>query len=744
MDEYEDVSVPRDEEDEEQGPVAAEKLACYRCRQRKVKCDRSSPCAQCVKAGARCSYATGPKPRERRQRVLVSNTYDSKLDAISQKLDDLTRRMSQLSYKPTNGTTSKSIDPADLINQQEISSSSSFGLTPASSSIGSTPAQGSLSYNPTSESACDAHYNNSSKTEHEGESSLFAHAIFASRFLQNAINNTTNPEVAQEMEAVLEGLRAAVQSGKQQSDTLENLYPHSRALLPPGSTTRNLPMPPIDKVFVCLRMARECPQVATLWLGDYIKPHQFSDYLVKIVSPGPATEADLIIVHCGLYWLFCECSKAVFDDETKHDYDAQASLCQANLETVLANLRFHQPANMDFAYAMGMASLYCRQKSKSSAAWNFINSASHIIRTLGLQHAVPVGSEKPEEEAQKKDLFWTVYMTEKMLSLRLGRASTFRDQDITLSRPGSDRLSRSFLSEMTPGWISIASIQGRIYDDIYSAGALLQPPHVRTARAEALAAELKAVMQRAENVHSHYEANRGQMLGLDFHDIARRSDRVIGLCTLTLIYRSIPPKEPSTFTFCQECINVARKALEEHERCVAMITEARGKIVSLETYVNWTMTQSPFIPFIILFCHIIETSESTDIKRMKSLVETLESTANSQAPATGDHRQRRLFRALYDVAAKYINIKSCAHNDEAPDGMSWSTASLGFGLGTLNSVELMRDQGTTATTTTATATPPGLQSTVFGDVDMDMDLSGAQLWDWFNKNQAIMRMLEDT
>jgi hypothetical protein len=32
---------------------------------------------------------------------------------------------------------------------------------------------------------------------------------------------------------------------------------------------------------------------------------------------------------------------------------------------------------------------------------------------------------------------------------------------------------------------------------------------------------------------------------------------------------------------------------------------------------------------------------------------------------------------------------------------------------------------------------------MFGDVDMEMDLSGAQLWDWFNKNQSIMRMLED-
>lgn len=263
--------------------------------------------------------------------------------------------MSQLSHEPTKPRTSKAIDFADSINsyQEACCSSSSFGPTPSSSSLGSTPNQGTLPYNPTGEGVREVQYN-SSKAEYEGESSLFAHAVFASRFLQNAINNTTNTDVAHEMEAVLDGLRAAVHSGKHQSDTLDKLYPSAKAI-PSGSTTRNLPLPPIDKVFACFRMARECPQVATLWLGDYIKPTLFNDYFIKIASPGPATEADLIIVHCGLFWLFCECSKAVSDEETKQDYEAQAHICEANLETVLANLRFHQPTNMDFVYAMGMA-----------------------------------------------------------------------------------------------------------------------------------------------------------------------------------------------------------------------------------------------------------------------------------------------------------------------------------------------------------------------------------------------------
>lgn len=279
---------------------------------------------------------------------------DSKLDAISRKIDDLSLRMSQLSHAPANTRTSQPFDHADSTHLKEQVASSAFGPTPSSSSIASTPnhvVSVDLSAN---ESSRDAYLNNLSKAEYEGESSLFAHAVFATRFLQNAIDNTTNPEVAGEMEAVLEGLRAAVRSGKQQSDALDRLYPNARPL-PPGSTTRNLPLPPMDKVFTCLRMARECPQVAMLWLGNFIKPAQFTEYFIKVVSPGPATEADLLIVHCGLFWLFCECSRVVTDERTTQDYNEQASVCEANLETMLANLRFHQPTNLDVVYAMGLA-----------------------------------------------------------------------------------------------------------------------------------------------------------------------------------------------------------------------------------------------------------------------------------------------------------------------------------------------------------------------------------------------------
>lgn len=89
-----------------------------------------------------------------------------------------------------------------------------------------------------------------------------------------------------------------------------------------------------------------------------------------------------------------------------------------------------------------------------------------------------------------------------------------------------------------------------------------------------------------------YGGDKGHVLGLDYHEIARYSDRVIGLSMLTLIYRSIAPEKQSSSAFCPECIDAARNTLREHDRCVSLITKAGGKMVYLEAYINWFVLEA--------------------------------------------------------------------------------------------------------------------------------------------------------
>lgn len=112
--------------------------------------------------------------------------------------------------------------------------------------------------------------------------------------------------------------------------------------------------------------------------------------------------------------------------------------------------------------------------------------------TLGYNRDKALVSETSEKKRRRVRLVWLIVMIDKCLSLRLGRPSTFRDNDLTLARLKDSDSEVSIVPAMSK-YIDIALLQGKIYDDIFSSGALLQPESIRVSRARALAVELQAV-----------------------------------------------------------------------------------------------------------------------------------------------------------------------------------------------------------------------------------------------------------
>ena len=129
--------------------------------------------------------------------------------------------------------------------------------------------------------------------------------------------------------------------------------------------------------------------------------------------------------------------------------------------------------------------------AKPSVAWSFITTASHLSQTLGLHSAHALSTDDQGTKDQKIRLFWAVFLTEKWLCLRLGRSSTFRDEDITAPLVTFDQNVETLL---VPKWIDLAKIQGKTYNDIYSPSALMQPIDTRISRARTLVAEVNKLM----------------------------------------------------------------------------------------------------------------------------------------------------------------------------------------------------------------------------------------------------------
>ncbi|KAF7529807.1 hypothetical protein PCG10_006138 [Penicillium crustosum] len=737
--------------------VATEKVACDRCRRRKTKCDRVNPCSQCIKTGSQCTYQLGQKVKEKRQRVLISSVYESRMEHISNKIDDLSEMMRHLSHeRSSNGgpATSAALQP------------------PLHSSFRSSKSRVAASGNKTG-----ARNHHQPSIEAGGiESTLLAHVIFATRFLQTVVANDPYSKVAAEMTSVLDALRSTVNVQKQQNETLEDSPPFSKAL-PPGLSFRDLPIPSMDRILACLRIAHERSSNEVYWPFEFGSLGDFTQYVIKACSPGPVTDTELIIAHYGLELLFTECSSVTGDDAVKHEYEAQALICSDSLETILSNLPFHITTNIVSVCAMYMATIYSLRHGKPFAAWSFISRASLMAQALGLHSKLAMTTEPAEEGQRGIRLFWALYVLEKAVSLRLGRPSTIRDHDITVPRLPLDRKMTSLLHNRLPDWIEVASLYGRVYDNIYSPNALVQPVSTRESRTRALAAELERIMAARVEFYKRPNQWTSHVVHPGPSRFIIHANRAIEYSILASIYRGIPSGQSSSLAPCPECISAARVTLKEIEVCMSMLADAALWSPSLDIWVNEIILLAPFMPFLILFCSIVETSNSSDLDRLRQLVDSLQSMAQSPRYSACS-KQLRILKALYDVAAKYVEAKAKGQSGDVPSDpftdldmdtyLNSNTVWFGAdshspGVSTAPDIWSLNGTETPAVASSAgttegqgqqvmnqalnfqpRATMSAMQQQIPYDLTMELDMPGVQLGRWFYQSHQMMRLLDDS
>ncbi|PLB51397.1 hypothetical protein P170DRAFT_400256 [Aspergillus steynii IBT 23096] len=686
------------------------KQACNRCRRRKIRCNRAITCSNCARSRSDCSYPAIGHHREKRQRIHMSAKHEQKIDRIFEVLDELRVKVDNLS--------------------QEAHPRLSGGHNEEATS---------------------------SNVEPENQPSLLSHAVFASQFLRALFGESNGPrELVRKMELSLGALHGVIDSQRQQKTTLHNVYPYARTM-PQGTSLGGLRMPPVEISLECLQKAKECQRVQFFWLSEFVSLSQFTEYLVKVYSPGPSSNTERIIVLGGIFWLFCECALDTADAQTRERFWNQAALSREALETDLYHLPFHTPINFDSVLAMSIAASYCFRTGKISAAWNFTTNAAHLCQALGFHRPHVLSADSPDLKQRKAKLLWTIFTLERNLSLQLGRPSTFHVDDIALPQLSvAPNTTADFPFNITlTKHIHVAALQGRAYNEIYSLGALSQPIEIRTRRAEKLASELRNILEHEDEIETRYSEARRHALGSTLHELFQCAARINELSLLTLLYRGIPPDKSSDIAFCNECVDTARAALEEHQRSISIITSSHVKGHPLEMYINWSFLLFPFFPFIVLFCHIAQTFDQSDLHLLKSVVETLESIPESAFYQTHS-KQIRLFRALYDVAQTYIELKT---SEVEPQIASWDFNQM---LTTIGVPFLPQASDSLLHSThigTADAMPiPTIDGAAshyvnqgFDDVPgssgtftAEIDETALELGNWFQGNHEMLRLLDDS
>ncbi|KAJ0158667.1 putative transcriptional regulatory protein C11D3.07c [Colletotrichum tanaceti] len=704
-----------------------------------IRCDREDPCAHCQHAGIACKNTSGLKPKEKRTRILITPQYEKKIDLIDRRLDGVVRLLEDLKlHFPVSSSATSTSNPLET---------STFAPKPVhlqpktiASSI-STPA---------------SHANSVQTSDPmvEGESSMTAQSIFAHDFLQKAVGDDSS---VLEMRETLDALHSLVDALKQQPAIHELTYPHARPIA--RLALGDCEMPPVQSAVNAIREAKGVPEPnakAICWVKNFLHPDRFTDLLLKVYfAPAEFNEAEFIIVNAGLECLYMDLSvnKATAVAPLKEEYAKMGTLCTSNLETALANLPLHLPATMDMIVALLFGAFHAMEVAKPSLAWTLNTASAQLCQTLGYHRVASVRSGNPDDEDYKMFLFWSVYYVDKSLSLRLGRPSTISDYDVTVPYPSSSSKLHGALMSYFCLWVIVSSIQGKTYELLYSPEALSQSSSVREGRARGLAAELQQVTDRTQETHAQYLESAIEAVGQNTMDFFNVSDEVLRSSLLTIMYRAVPSPPGSSTTFSTECIGAARATLKRHEDCMAIM--AKDGYYLFPMYMNWTILFAPFVPFIVIFCQVMETSDATDLTRLQGFVASIQ---DAKEFTEASARLCRLFQVLYNVAFRYVEMRNNSQQSsqaQASQEMDKYLAALGFPPAGQSSEEgpVDSDQlpmggsgGSSSGGSGGSGGDEGMTSTGSGLGSLNQMLwmgNASELEDWFYSNQQMMGLVED-
>ncbi|KAI0008215.1 hypothetical protein F4779DRAFT_588482 [Xylariaceae sp. FL0662B] len=713
---------------EADGSPPVTQRACDQCRLRKIRCDKESPCSNCRSAKRSCSSTgAGQKPKEPRQRVLISSQYERKIDLIEERLggiETLLRNLSPISSSPLpNGRSCRPSPSGIEIFSRHQPNSNTNTLTP-NSPAGSRDDETSTIFDPE-----DAE-------NFEGNSSLAAHTAFASEFLENAVQRTPllQQGTSSKIDAALSSLRQIVDMQNRSrhaagGSSCESRWSSQKPV--PRTSLKDLPLPPMTLVVDLLKGMKHGPiPVMLAMIYHFAAIDRFTDQCRRLYfNTEDVPELTLIFVNSGLAYMFFEARLSTTDPDEKVQYEAYFNMCQANLEAALTHLPLMMPATTDNIEALLMGASFNIDISRPSVAWLLVSHAAHMCRTLGLHQELSMREDAAAVRQNKALLFWCTYMLDKALSLRLGRASILQDYDVSLPRAAPDARGVAYPGrEVMTLWIRHAQLQGRIYERLYSPAALRRPDALRADQVALIAADLDGLLARSTALLREFEnggsgsaagaAGAGAADDSRMFALVLKSDEVCYLSSLALAYRAMPPAGNRSRTFSDECISVARAAMRSHQEAIKMTDDSSLKMV----YIHWTILYVPFIPFIVIFCLAIETSDAEELRCLAEFVESLEAGCDVSESVSKLHQ---LCQVLYNVALLYVEAKAQepVDQDMVPVGNEFDMylSQLGF---------MPVDEN-------------------MANVNMGVDdqtksmTQNNQLGDWFSGNNYVMGLLEE-
>lgn len=132
--------------------------------------------------------------------------------------------------------------------------------------------------------------------------------------------------------------------------------------------------------------------------------------------------------------------------------------------------------------------------SRPRMAWKLAVHSAHICHSLGYNRNDTLGVESSIATRRQRRLFLGIFVTEKSLAFRLGKASTIRSSDVPLVDAGILEGYNVYLKPFWHKWVAISLLQDEVYDSLCSPRALIQSAAEREVKARTLAAQMENLL----------------------------------------------------------------------------------------------------------------------------------------------------------------------------------------------------------------------------------------------------------
>ncbi|KAF2629040.1 hypothetical protein BU25DRAFT_457294 [Macroventuria anomochaeta] len=532
----------------------------------------------------------------------------------------------------------------------------------------------------------------------EGETAINSQSGYARELLTKVVGSTPSIGQNEEIKSALSALGDIVTHQGHvtvpTASTTNSLINRALSDVDPGKLER----PPWPAVKEMLERALEYPTMAFAVIFPFLKMRNLFEIFENAYQDPAHCGAPRRILAYGVgYNLFTEFSAMPWctglDQNQLRGY---ATMCKYHMEVAISQLDVFIPASYENVMALILGAACAIEMCKPSLAWVLTAMAAGQSQNLGYHRYQTFQNDEEEERNSKVHLFWMIYMFDKQLSLRLGRASVIQDWDMSLplitSTPTPAAMALG-ASQMMAYWIKVAKVQGQTYEKLFSPAAFLRSPEERTRTAiELVNAMNKAWYERGEasimdftplttgedltkrrkiamaspndtELPSKRKRFVQQPFGISLppgeyiqgsfervEDVFFHADVVMHYSTCALIQRAV---SSDNVTFSQECLEYSRAALVAHERCNAQFN-TKGNEELWSGYIHWSILQAPFTPFIVVFCDAIQKSDAVDLETLQQFVASLES---CRTVSEGANKLYKMCHLFLRVAKLYIQAK---------------------------------------------------------------------------------------